>query len=73
MKMIDYFVETSQLVNGCFEPSQLTGIISGLKKTFIERYIVERTNRAEIRLEERNEKAESCRENIWNEIHLRGP
>ena len=28
-----------------FEPSQPLGIISGLKKTFIKRYIVERTNK----------------------------
>ena len=32
------------------------------------RYIAERTNRAELRLEEQSEKAESCRENLWNEI-----
>ena len=31
-------------------------------------YIVERTNKAEIRPEEQGEKAESCRENLWNEI-----
>ena len=39
-------------VNWCFEPSQLLGITSGLKKTFIKRYIVERTNKAEIRLKQ---------------------
>ena len=33
-------------------------IISGLKKTFIKRYIVERTNKAEIRPEEQSEKTE---------------
>ena len=32
----------------CFEPSQPPRIISGLKETFIKRYIVERTNEAEI-------------------------
>ena len=36
-------------------------------------YIVERTFKAEIRLEEQNKKAESCRENLWNEIRLKGP
>ena len=41
--------------------------------TFIKRYIVERTNRAEIRPEEQSEKAESLRENLWNEIQLKGP
>ena len=28
-------------------------------------YIVERTNKAEIRPEEQTEKAETCRENLW--------
>ena len=27
----------------------------------------------ERRLEEQSEKAESCRENLWNEIQLKGP
>ena len=56
----------SQLVSGCFKPSQPQRIISGLKETFIKRYIVERTNKAEIRLEEQSEKAESY-------IQLKGP
>ena len=34
--------------------------------------IVERTNKAEIRPEEQNEKTESCRENLWNKIQLKG-
>ena len=38
-----------------------------MKETFIKRYIVERTNKAEIRPEGQSEKAESCRENLWNE------
>ena len=50
------------LVSWCFKPSQPQRIISGLKETFIKRYIAERTNKAEIRLEEQSEKAESCRE-----------
>ena len=33
-------------------------IISGLRETFIERYVFERTNKAEIRPEEQSEKAE---------------
>ena len=38
------------------------------------RYLVERTNTAEIRPEEQSEKVESCRENIFfNEIHVKGP
>ena len=46
--------------------------MSGLRETFIKRYIVERANQAE-RPEEQSEKAESCRENLWNEIQLKGP
>ena len=47
-------------------------IISGLKKTSIKRYIVQRTSKADIRPEEQSEKAESCGENLWNEIQLKG-
>ena len=61
-----------KLVSWCFKPSQPQAIISELKETSIKRYIVERTNKAEIRLEE-SEKAESCRDNLWNEIQLKGP
>ena len=57
----------------CSEPSQPLGIISGLKETFIKRHIVERTNKAEIRPEKLSEKTETCRENLWNEIQLKGP
>ena len=39
----------------------------------MRRYIVERTNKAEIRPKEESAKAESCRENLWNEIRLKGP
>ena len=55
------------------EFSQPRGILSGLKETFIERCIVKRTNKAEIRPEEQSEKTESCRENLLNEIQLKGP
>ena len=48
-------------------------IISGLRETFIKRYIVERTNKTEIRSEEQGEKTESCRKNLWDETHLEGP
>ena len=44
-----------------------------LKEIFMKRYVVERTNKAERRPEEQSEKAESCRENLWNEIQLKGP
>ena len=37
------------------------------------RHIVERTNEAEVRLEEQSEKTESCRENLWDEIQLKRP
>ena len=39
----------------------------------MKKEIVERTNKAEIRPEEKSEKAESCRKNSWNEIQLKGP
>ena len=35
--------------------------------------LVERNNKAEIRPEEQSQKAESYRENLWNEIQLKGP
>ena len=63
----------SKLVNWCSEPSQPLGIIPGLKETFIKRYKVEKTNRAEIQPEEQSQKTESCRESRWNEIQLKGP
>ena len=44
--------ELVSLVNWCFEPGQPLGIISGLRETFIERYIVEETNKAELRPQE---------------------
>ena len=40
-------------------------------KTFIKRYVVEGTNKAEIKPEAKPEKAESCLENLWNEIDER--
>ena len=44
-----------------------------MRENFRKRYVVERTNKAEIRLEEQSEKAESLWENLWNEIQLKGP
>ena len=43
------------------------------EERYIYIYTAERNNKAEIRLEEQSEKAESCRENLWNEIQLKGP
>ena len=57
----------------CFKPSQPQRIISGLRETFIKRYIVERASKPELRLEEQREKAEGCREILWNEMQLKGP
>ena len=48
-------------------------VISGLRETFIKRYVVERTNKAEIRPEEQSQEAESCRENLRTEIQLKRP
>ena len=60
-------------VSWCIKPSQPQRIKSGLKETFIKRYVVERTNKAGIRPGKQSEKAESCRKNLWNEIQLKGP
>ena len=38
----------------------------------MNRYIVERANKAEIRPEEQSEKAESGCDNLWKEIQLKG-
>ena len=75
----ELYVETtspqvdSLSVNWCFEPSQPLGIISGLRETIIDIYILERTNKAELRQQKQSEKTKSCRENLWNEIQLKGP
>ena len=63
----------NDIVSWYFKPSQPQKIVSGPRETFIDRYIVERTSKAEIRPEEQSEKAESCRENSWDEIQLKGP
>ena len=47
--------------------------IAGLGETFMKRHTAEGNNMAEIRQEEQSEKTESCRENLWNEIPLKGP
>ena len=63
----------SKLVSRCFKPSQPQRNILGLSEIFIEKYMVERTNEAELRPEEQSEKVESCRKNLWNEIQLKEP
>ena len=68
-----YMRNKDMLVSWCFKPSQPQRDTSGLRETFINRYVVERTDQIEIRQEEQSEKAESCRENLWKEIHLKGP
>ena len=61
----------SQLDSWRFKPSQPQRIISGLKETFIKRYIAERTKKAEIGPKEHSQKMESCRENLQNEINTK--
>ena len=56
-----------------FKTSQPQRIISGLKETFVKKHVVNMTNKAEIRPEEQIEKAECCKENLWNKIQLKGP
>ena len=65
-------INCRKLISCCFKPSQLRTIISGLRETFIERCIIETTNKAELRPEEQSKKADVCRENLWNEIQLKG-
>ena len=48
----------SLLVSWYFKPSQPQRIILGLKETFTKRYIDQRSDKAERRPEEQNEKAE---------------
>ena len=45
--------EVGQLVGWYFKPSQPQRIMSGLRETFIKKYIVQRTNKAELRPENR--------------------
>ena len=45
-----------ELVSWYFKPCQPQRITSGLMETFTKRYIVERTNKGEIRPEEQSEK-----------------
>ena len=44
-----------------------------LRETFLKKKKIEKTGKAEIRPEERSEKGKSYRENLWNEIQLKGP
>ena len=39
----------------------------------MKRYIVERTNKAEIRPEKQSEEADICLENVLNEMQLKEP
>ena len=47
MKVSPWGLLGNSLRYWCLKPSQPQRIISGLRKTFIKRYIVERTNKAE--------------------------
>ena len=71
--VIIIIISFSWSVSWRFKPSQPQSIIFELKETFIKERIVERINKAETRLEEQSEKAESCREHLWNEMQLKGP
>ena len=62
-----------QLVSLCFKPSHPQRIKSGLRETFIKRYIVERTSKAGKDRKDRVRKRKSCWENLLNEIQLKGP
>ena len=71
--MLVHAMRSEKLVSRCFKPSQPQRIISGLRETFVLIYTAERTDKTEIRPEEQSEKAESCREKLWNETELKGP
>ena len=60
-------------VSWCFMPSQPQRVLPGLRETFIKKYVAAMTSEAEIRPEGQSEKAESCRENLGNELQLKGP
>ena len=60
--MTDAVDWVSYLVIGVLSPIKPLAITSGLKDTFINRYIVERTNKAEISPEEQSEKTELSEE-----------
>ena len=53
--------------------SPVNNYISGLKETFMKRHTVGRTNKAKRRPEEHSQKTDTCGENLWNEIQLKGP
>ena len=44
-----------------------------MREIFVKRYIVEKTNKLELTPEEQGWKEESRRENLSNEIQLKGP
>ena len=59
---------------GALSPVNHKRIISGLREAFVNRYIVERTNKAEIRPEEQRERESGeLSGEFWNEIQLKGP
>ena len=66
--------EKHKTINSTYRVSIRCGkLAEGLFSFFLKRYIVERINKAELRPEEYSEKAESCWENLWNEIQFKGP
>ena len=52
-------LQYTMLVSWCFKTSQPQRIILGLRETFIKRYIVERTHKAEMRPGEQSEDEEN--------------
>ena len=49
-----------------------TGSLKPFRETFRKRYVVERTNKAEIRLGEQSENTESLWGNLWIETQVKG-
>ena len=73
LKRVSFMLRCVSYLVRALSPFNHKGLHQALKETFIKRYIVERTSKAEIRPEGQSEKAESCRGNLWNEMQLKGP
>ena len=68
----DLFYSAQPTQEPCVSHSQHRKNQERFRKKCRKRYIVERTNKTEIRLGEQSEKAELCREDLWTEIQVKG-
>ena len=63
----------SWLLNRSHTKKKSKSLNKKIRETCKKRCISERTSKTEITPEDQSEKAESCWENLWNEIQLKGP